>query len=136
MVPETKCSVVGIEDGVDVDVVNSGIPTAAPCSNRSQDNRQSSSVLGESLVSDLDVEIEALQYIAGLLVKDVLHTLPPRSIRRIPSCLRSLLQECCNIPLRKIEEDPSNDAWWKLLLLFPRMLLQPHARGGKVGKRG
>ena len=131
----SACSAAGIEDGVDVDVRSGGIPPTAPSSNRSQDDLHSPNVLGGSLVSDLDVEIEGWQYIAGLLVEDILHALPPRSIRRIPLCLRSLFQECCNIPLRKIEEDPSNDAGWKLLLLLPKMLLQPHARGGKVGNR-
>ena len=131
----STCSAIGIEDGVDVDVGSGGIPPAAPSSNRLQDGLHSPNVLGESLVSDLDVEIEAWQHIPGLLVEDILHALATRSICRIPLCLRSLFQECCNIPLRKIEEDPSNDAGWKLLLLLPRMLLQLHARGGKVGNR-
>ena len=119
----STCSDVGIQDGVDVDVGSGGIPPAAPSFNRLQDDLHLPNVQGESLVSDLDVEIEVWQYIAGLLVEDILHALPPRSIRRIPSCLQSLFQECCNISLRNIEEDPSNDTGCKLLLLLPRMLL-------------
>ena len=44
-----------------------------------------------------------------------------------------MFQECCNISLQKIDEDPSSDVGWKLLFLLPRILLQPHVRGGKVG---
>ena len=63
-----------------------------------------------------------------------LNSLPPRTIRNILSGLQTVFQDCCCIPLRKIEENPSSDLGWKLLLLLPRMLLQPHTRGGKVGQ--
>ena len=34
-----------------------------------------------------------------------------------------------------IESNPSSDLGWKLLLLLPRMLLQLHVQGGKVGHK-
>ena len=132
----STCSTVRIENGDDVG--SDGDLVAAPSSSGLRD--RSRSVSSGSLVSDhdrchLDVESEAWHFNDALPVEDILNALPPRSIRRIPSCLRSLFQECCKIPLRKIEEEPSNDTGWKLLMLLPRMLLQPHARGGKVGNK-
>ena len=44
-------------------------------------------------------------------------------------------QECCSIPLWKIEDDPSSKLGWKLLFLLPRIILQPQARGGRIGMR-
>ena len=82
-----------------------------------------------------NTEHEAWSLIDSLQVEDILTSLPPRSISNLPLCLRSLFQDCCSIPLRKIENDPSNDVGWKLLFLLPRMLLQPHVCGGKVGIR-
>ena len=135
----STCSTVRIENGDDVG--SDGDFVAAPSSSGLRDDlHRSRSVSSGSLVSDhdrchLDVESEAWRFIDALPVEDILNALPPRSIRRIPSYLRSLFQECCKIPLRKIEEEPSNDTGWKLLMLLPRMLLQPHARGGKVGNK-
>ena len=80
-------------------------------------------------------ESEAWILIDSLSTEEILHSLPPRSVHSITPSLRTLLQECCSIPLRKIEEDPSCDLGWKLLLLLPRMILQPQVRGGKVGVR-
>ena len=94
---------------------------------------ESSSKVREGLGHD--VEREVWSVVDALPVEEILKSLPPRSVRNIPPCLRLMFQECCNIPLRKIEEDPSSDSGWKLLFLFPRILLQPHERSGKVGNR-
>ena len=53
----------------------------------------------------------------------------------VSPALSALFKECCAIPLKRIEEDPFNDRGWKLFFLLPRMILQRHSRGGKVGTK-
>ena len=72
------------------------------------------------------VVVEAWRVVDAIPVDHILDSLPPRTIRNIPASLKSMFLDCCCIPLQMIESNPSSDLGWKLLLLLPRMLLQPH----------
>ena len=57
------------------------------------------------------------------------------SVRQIKPSLRDSFAYCCATPLKLLVEDPRNESAWKLLLLIPRLLLQPESRGGQSGRK-
>ena len=72
----------------------------------------------------------AWAFVGSLSTESISSAPTPRSVQQIASCLKSTFQDCCAIPLRKLESNPNDSAAWKLLFLIPRMLLQP-GRGEK-----
>ncbi len=59
---------------------------------------------------------------------------PPRVVQTIKPSVKAYFQNCCAVALQKIHEDPGDESTWKLLFLFPRMILTPFTRGSKQGK--
>ena len=78
-------------------------------------------------------EARAWDLISSLTINQILESLPPRSVRHIPSSLKAIFQECVKVAFREIETNPTNDSGCKLLFLIPRMILRPQKRGGKSG---
>ena len=87
-------------------------PSASPDFSRLSEDVNSGNLLttGSNAPS---YESEAWILIDSLSTEEILHSLPPRSVHSITPSLRTLFQECCYIPLRKIEEDPSCHLGWK-----------------------
>ena len=77
------------------------------------------------------VVVGAWRVVDAIPVEHILDSLPPRTIWNIPASLKSMFLDYCCIPLPMVESNPSSDLGWKLLLLLPRMLLQPHVQGRK-----
>ena len=80
-------------------------------------------------------ELSAWQFIRDLSISDILQTHPPRMVQTIKPASKTLFQECCLVALRKIRQDPADEAAWKLFFLLPRMLLRPMSRGGRTNSK-
>ena len=118
----------------------SQLSNAAPAAFRSvqlaRDKPIEPPLLQETLEDSLaQQKLQAWNLIAGITVDDILHSLPPRTVRYVPPSLRSLFQECVQVAFAEIEANPSSETGWKLLLLIPPMILYPQKRGGKPGMK-
>ena len=79
-------------------------------------------------------QVDAWAWLDTITADEILKCIPARTIQYVQPVLRSSFFDCCMIALHKIEENPEYDGGWKLLMLLPRMLLNPHPRG-KYGIR-
>ena len=74
-------------------------------------------------------ECDAWRLIDSISVEDIINGSSALYVQYLPPSLRASFQDCCVIPLGKIEENPSYGGGWKLLLLLPCMILRPNAKG-------
>ena len=77
-------------------------------------------------------ETEAWEYIRSLSSEEILKMIPARTVQKIKPAMKANFLDCCSVAFRKIRNDPTDETGWKLLLLIPRMVLQPLTRGGKA----
>ena len=80
-------------------------------------------------VDGLFPEGQAWSFIRDISTEDLLCAYLPPIVRIIAPSLKSLFQDCCELALMRILQDPNDDIGWKLFLSIPRMVLC-HNRGG------
>ena len=79
-------------------------------------------------------EDQAWSLIRDLSVESLLRGHLPSITRNVSPSLKSLFQDCCDLALTRIVQDPIDEAGWKLFLCIPRMILR-HKRGGAAAIR-
>ena len=79
-------------------------------------------------------EDQAWSLIRDLSVESLLCGHLPSITRNVSPSLKSLFQDCCDLALTRIVQDPTDEAGWKLFLCIPRMILR-HKRGGAAAIR-
>ena len=85
-------------------------------------------------VNDSFSEDLAWLFIRDISVEQLLCTPVPQTVGEIAPSLKSMFQDCCDLALKRILKDPSDEAGWKLFLSIPRMVLC-HTRGGSSAIR-
>ena len=97
-----------------------------------------SAITGESFsgvksvsANDSFSEEQAWHFIRDIVVEELLCGPFPHTVREIAPALKSMFQDCCDLAIKRILKDLSDEAGWKLFLCIPRMVLC-HNRGGSA----